>query len=86
MKDVQKFEKCYTPNWTTVFKITKVQKTNSITYLLEDSWGKPVARGFNECELHHVVNHDVYLVEKIRAKERMKVMWNGWDLTIYTIH
>jgi len=27
------FEKGYTPNWTTeVFKITKVQKTNPVTY------------------------------------------------------
>jgi len=43
------FEKGYTPNWTTeVFKIIKVQKTNPVTYLLEDSCGKPIAGGFYE--------------------------------------
>jgi len=37
------FEKDYTPNWTTeVFKIIKVQKNNPVTYLVEDSCGKPV--------------------------------------------
>jgi len=31
------FEKSYMPNWTTeMFKIVKVQRTNPITYLLED--------------------------------------------------
>src|SRR5436190_9977499 len=36
------FEKGYTPNWTTeIFKITKVQKTNPVTYILEDSRGMP---------------------------------------------
>jgi len=31
------FEKSYTPNWITkVFRITEVQKTNPVTYLLED--------------------------------------------------
>jgi len=46
------FEKGYTPNWTTeVFKITKVQKTNPVTYLLEDSCRIPVAGGFYEYEL-----------------------------------
>jgi len=54
------FEKGYTPNWTTeLFKITKVQKTNPVMYLLEDSCGKPVDRGFYEYELHRVANSDV---------------------------
>ncbi|XP_071646745.1 uncharacterized protein [Temnothorax longispinosus] len=60
------FEKGYTPNWTTeVFRIVKVQKTNPVTYLLEDSCGKPIAGGFYEYELHRVANPDVYLVEKV---------------------
>jgi len=38
------FEKGYTPNWTTeVFKIVKVQRTNPVTYLLEDYRGKSIA-------------------------------------------
>ncbi|XP_024882914.1 uncharacterized protein LOC112461768, partial [Temnothorax curvispinosus] len=63
------FEKGYTPNWTTeVFRIVKVQKTNPVTYLLEDFCGKPVAGGFYEYELHRVANPDVYLVEKVLRK------------------
>jgi len=45
-----------------VFRIVKVQKTNSVTYLLEDYHGKPVAGGFYEYEIHRVANPDVYLV------------------------
>jgi len=47
-------------------KITKVQKTIPVTYLLED--GKPVG-GFYEYELHHFTNPDVYLVEKVLRKK-----------------
>ncbi|XP_077255649.1 uncharacterized protein LOC143893809 [Temnothorax americanus] len=61
----------YTPNWTTeVFRIAKVQKTNPVTYLLEDSCKKPVAGGFYEYELHRVANPDVYLVEKSFAQKK----------------
>ena len=57
----------YTPNWSTeVFKIIKVQQTNSVTYLLKDSRGKSIARGFYE--LHSVANSDVHLVEKVLRK------------------
>jgi len=62
------FEKGYTPNWTTeVFKITKVQKTNPVTYLLEDSCGKSVAGGFYEYEF-------IGDCKKYCVKERMKFM------------
>lgn len=76
------FEKGYTPNWTTeVFKIVKVQKTNPVTYLLEDSCGKPVAGGFYEYELHRVANPDVYLVEKVLRKrgDKVYVKWLGMN-------
>ncbi|XP_024871564.1 uncharacterized protein LOC112454416 [Temnothorax curvispinosus] len=76
------FEKGYTPNWTTeVFRIAKVQKTNPVTYLLEDSCGKPVAGGFYEYELHRVANPDVYLVEKVLRKrgDEIYVKWLGFD-------
>jgi len=56
-----------------VFKIIKVQKTNPVTYLLEDSCGKPVAEGFYEYELHCVANSDVYLVEKVLRKRKNEV-------------
>ena len=65
------FEKGYTPNWTTeVFKIIKVQKTNPVTYLLEDVRGNAVAGGFYEYELLRVAYPDVYLVEKVLPKGR----------------
>jgi transposase InsO family protein len=76
------FEKGYTPNWTTeVFRIIKVQKTNPVTYLLEDYRGKPVAGGFYEYELHRVANPDVYLVEKVLRKRgnEVYVKWLGFD-------
>ncbi|XP_070527373.1 uncharacterized protein [Cardiocondyla obscurior] len=76
------FEKGYTPNWTTeVFTIVKVQKTNPVTYLLEDSCGKPIAGGFYEQELLHVNNPDVYLVEKVLRKEgnNVYVKWLGFN-------
>ncbi|XP_018397728.1 PREDICTED: uncharacterized protein LOC108775777 [Cyphomyrmex costatus] len=76
------FEKGYTPNWTTeVFRIVKVQKTNPVTYLLEDYRGKPVAGGFYEYELHRVVNPDVYLVKKVLRKkgDKVYVKWLGFD-------
>ena len=76
------FEKGYTPNWSTeVFKIVKVQKTNPVTYILEDSCGKPIAGGFYEHELHQVANPDVYLVEKVLRKRgnEVYVKWLGLD-------
>ena len=76
------FEKGYTPNWTTeVFKIVIVQKTNPVTYLLEDSRGKPIAGGFYEHELHRVANPDIHLVEKVLRKRRNEVYvkWLGFD-------
>ncbi|XP_071647560.1 uncharacterized protein [Temnothorax longispinosus] len=59
----------YTPNCTTeVFKIVKVQRTNPVTYLLEDYRGKSVAGAFYEYELHRATYPDVYLVEKVLRK------------------
>ncbi|XP_029670869.1 uncharacterized protein LOC115240051 [Formica exsecta] len=78
------FDKGYTPNWTTeVFKIVKVQKTNPVTYVLEDSRGNPVAGGFYEYELHHIAKADVYLVEKVIRKkgDKIYVKWLGFDAT-----
>jgi len=76
------FDKGYTPNWTTeVFKIIKVQATNPVTYLLEDSRGETIAGGFYECEIHRAANPDVYLVEKVLQKkgDMVFVKWLGFD-------
>ena len=76
------FDKGYTPNWTTeVFKIAKVQQTNPVTYLLEDSRGESIDEGFYEYELHRAANPDVYLVEKVLRKRgnEVYVKWLGFD-------
>ncbi|XP_018313642.1 uncharacterized protein [Mycetomoellerius zeteki] len=76
------FEKGYTPNWTTeVFTIVKVQRTNPVTYLLEDYRGKSVVGAFYEHELHRATHPDVYLVEKVlrRKGDKVYVKWLGFD-------
>ncbi|XP_011060069.1 PREDICTED: uncharacterized protein LOC105149390 [Acromyrmex echinatior] len=51
------FEEGYMPNWTTeVFTIIKVQRTNFVTYLLENYRGKSVAGTFYEYELHRATH------------------------------
>lgn len=74
------FEKGYTPNWSTeLFKITKVQITNPVTYILEDLQNNPIAGGFYEYELQKTEISDVYLVEKIlkRKGNEAYVKWLG---------
>jgi len=76
------FEKGYTSNWTTkVFKIVKVQRTNSVTYLLEDYRGKSIAGAFYEYGLHRAIHPDIYLVEKVlhRRGNEVYVKWLGFD-------
>lgn len=76
------FEKGYTPNWTTeIFKITKIQRTNPITYLLEDYQGNPIRGGFYELELQKTKFPDTYLIEKIllKKKNKMFVKWLGFS-------
>lgn len=80
----QVFDKGYTPNWTTeLFKISKVRITNPTTYLLEDMNGLPIAGGFYGYELQKTNNPDIYLVEritgrrKLKGKVQLKVRWLG---------
>ena len=44
--------------------VVKMQRTNPVTYLLEDYRGKSVVGAFYEHELHRATHPDVYLVEK----------------------
>ena len=76
------FAKGYTPNWSTeIFRITKVQRTNPVTYLLENTRGIPIAGGFYEYELAKTAHPDVYLVEKVldRRGNQAYVKWLGFD-------
>lgn len=74
------FEKGYTPNWSTeIFRITDVQNTHPITYLLEDSRHRPILGSFYPQELQKTKHPNVYLVEKVIRKKGNKlfVKWLG---------
>lgn len=76
------FEKGYMPNWTTeIFKISKNQRTQPITYFLTDIDGNDIKGAFYELELQSVKNPDIYLVEKIikRRGDSYFVKWLGFD-------
>lgn len=76
------FEKGYTPNWTTeIFKVTTVQNTNPVTYLLEDYEGNPIKGGFYEYELMKTKHPDTFLIEKIirRKGGKQLVKWLGFN-------
>jgi len=63
-----------------LFKIVKVQRTNPVTYLLEDYRGKSIAGAFYEYELHRATHPDTYLVEKVlRRGNEVYVKWLGFD-------
>ncbi|XP_018353279.1 PREDICTED: uncharacterized protein LOC108755025 [Trachymyrmex septentrionalis] len=54
------------PNWTTeVFKITKVEHTYPVTYLLNNYRRKSISGTFYEHELDPAAYPDVYLMEKV---------------------
>ncbi|XP_011631165.1 uncharacterized protein LOC105423170 [Pogonomyrmex barbatus] len=61
---------------TEVFKIIKMQRTNLVTYLLEDYHGK-FTGAFYEHELHCATHLDVYLVETVLRRKGDK--WLGID-------
>lgn len=76
------FSKGYTPNWSAeIFVIRKVQLTNPITYLLQDSRGEEILGSFYNEELQRAKFPDVYLVEKVlrRKKNMAYVKWLGLD-------
>lgn len=76
------FKKGYKPSWTTeVFKISKIQTTNPVTYLLIDLEGVSISGGFYKEELQKTKYPDVYLVEKVlkRRANTVYVKWLGFD-------
>lgn len=74
------FEKGFTPNWSTeIFQIIKIQNTNPITYLIQDSRKRPILGAFYSQELQKTKHPDIYLVEKIikRKENKVYVKWLG---------
>lgn len=74
------FDKGYNPSWTTeLFKISKINITNPVTYLIEDLNGQPIKGGFYEHELQKTNYPTIYLVEKVLSRRGNKhyVKWLG---------
>ena len=59
------FTKGYLPSWNSeIFKVTKVNDTNPITYLLKDLKGHNILGGFYAEELQKTKYPNIYLVKK----------------------
>lgn len=74
------FEKGYTPNWSTeIFKISRIQNTNPVTYLVNDMKQRPILGAFYREELLKTKYPYVYLVEKVLKRKGTKlfVKWLG---------
>lgn len=74
------FQKGYTPNWSTeIFKITKVQNTRPITYLIKDGRNRPILGSFYHQELQKTKQPNIFLVEKVLKKRGNKLLikWLG---------
>ena len=66
------FEKGFTPNWTEeVFTISKIQRTNPVTYKINDLNDEEVQGTFYEQELQKT-SQEVYRIEKIVEKGKTK--------------
>ena len=80
------FEKGYERTWSfEVFFISKVRKTNPVTYAIEDYKGEEIEGSFYESEVQKVdKSKDIYLVEKVIDKKKVKgkvvcfVKWKGY--------
>ena len=74
------FEKGFTPNWTEeVFTVSKIQRTNPVTYKITDLNGEEIQGTFYEQELQKA-SQEVYRIEKIVKKDKTKslVKWKGY--------
>jgi len=74
------FEKGFTPNWTEeVFTISKIQRTNPVTYKITDYNGEEIQGTFYEQELQKT-SQEVYRIEKVVKKGKTKslVKWKGY--------
>ena len=65
------------PNWTEeVFAVSKIQRTNPVTYKITDYNGEEIQGTFYEQELQKA-SQEVYRIEKIvkKGKTRSLVKW-----------
>jgi len=74
------FEKGFTPNWTEeVFTVSKVQRTDPITYKITDLNDEEVQGTFYEQELQ-MTSQEIFRIEKVVKKGKTKsvVNWRGY--------
>jgi len=74
------FEKGFTPNWTEeAFTVSKIQRTNPVTYKITDYNGEEIQGTFYEQELQKT-SQEVFRIEKIVKKGKTKslVKWRGY--------
>ena len=74
------FEKGFTPNWTEeVFTVSKIQRTNPVTYKITDYNGEEIQGTFYEQELQKT-SQEVFRIAKIvkKGKTRSLVQWKGY--------
>lgn len=75
------FRKGFLPNFTNeLFVISKVLKTNPITYRIRDMDGEEIVGSFYEAEMVKY-NEDLYEIEKIlkENKGKLLVKWKGYE-------
>jgi len=73
------FEKVFTPNWTEVFAVSKIQGTSPVTYKIADLNGEEIQWTFYEQELQKT-SQEVFRIEKILKKDKTRslVKWKGY--------
>ena len=80
LKKKKFFEKGFAPNWTEeVFTVSKIQRTNTVTYKINDLNDKEIQGTFYEQELQKT-SQEVFRTEKIvkKGKTRSLVKWKGY--------
>jgi len=74
------FETGFTPNWTEeVFAVSKIQRTNPVTYEITDYNGEEIQGTFYEQELQKA-SQEVFRIEKVANKGNTKSLakWKGY--------
>ena len=64
-----------------VFTISKIQLTMAVTYKITDYNGEEIQGSFYEQELQKR-KQDIFRIEKIIKRKEIKVVLNGWVITI----
>ena len=74
------FAKGYTPNWSEVFVISKIENTVPWTYVVSDLKGEEITGSFYEKELQKT-SQEKFKIEKVlkRKGDKLYVKCKGYD-------